>query len=135
MKLDFFRSQDVAYPELCFLVSSAVGFAVSIYWIGAGGPGAKDTQYQVMCWSSRSPGEKFWDWYVFNKPQFFATPEEAAAVFVQEWQRWKRRQVAGGGSNTKGSKPRHPANRPPGRKSRHRASAETAIVSHSGSVP
>ena len=95
MKLDFFQSQKVAYPELCFLASSAVGFAVSIYWIGEGGPGTKDTQYQVMCLSSCSAGEEFWDWYVFNKPQFFATPEKAAAIFVQEWQHWKRRRIAG----------------------------------------
>jgi len=45
--LDFFRSQGVAYPELCHLVSSAVGFPISIYWLGKG-PGRKGTKYQVI---------------------------------------------------------------------------------------
>lgn len=93
--LEFFRNQGVAYPELCFLVSSAVGFPASIYWIGTGGLGAKGTQYQVMRWDeSPGPGKDFWDWYLDNRPQFFATPELAAVTFVQEWQSWNGRRVA-----------------------------------------
>ena len=41
--LEFFHKEGVAYPELCFLVSSAVGFPVSIYWLGKG-PGKKGTR-------------------------------------------------------------------------------------------
>jgi hypothetical protein len=92
--LDFFRNQGVAYPELCFLVSSAVGFPVSIYWIGLGGPNAKSTQYQVMRWDEDpGPGQEFWDWYLYNRPQFFASPELAAVTFVQEWHCWSSQHV------------------------------------------
>jgi hypothetical protein len=93
MFLEFFRDQGVAYPELCFLTSTAVGFPVSIYWLGAG-PSAKGAKYQVMRWDE-SPGQsmEFWDWYLWKRPQFFDTPELAAATFVQEWQAWQLRKT------------------------------------------
>ena len=54
--------------------------------------GATGTQYQVMRWDdSPGPGYEFWNWYLDNRPQFFATPELAAVAFVQEWQSWRRR--------------------------------------------
>lgn len=83
MTLDFFRSQGVIYPELCFRTSSAVGFSVSIYAMGGG----TDQTYQVMKWNeSPGLGQDFSSWYQFCRPQFFATPELAAAAFVSEWQ-------------------------------------------------
>jgi hypothetical protein len=89
--LDFFRSQGVAHPELCFLVWSAVGFPVSIYWMVGVAVGATGTQYQVMRWDeSPGPGYEFWNWYLDHRPQFFPAPELAAVAFVQEWQSWCR---------------------------------------------
>ena len=44
--LNFFRSQGVIYPELCFLVTAAIGFPVSIYALGIGDPDTKGMQYQ-----------------------------------------------------------------------------------------
>ena len=91
MTLEFFRSQNVLYPELCFLTSSAVGFPISIYWIGAEVFGAKGDQYQVMRWDeSDGLGKDFWGWYLNSKEQFFGTPEVAAAMFVREWQAWRK---------------------------------------------
>jgi hypothetical protein len=87
--LAFFREQGVLYPELCYVTSRAVGFLVSIYWIAGVVLGEEGTWYQVMRWDEGpGPGEAFWDWYLLHKPQFFRSPERAAAVFVQERWRW-----------------------------------------------
>jgi hypothetical protein len=87
MTPDFFRLHRVAYLELCFLTSAAVGFPVSIFWVGPAGPGRPGTEYQVMPWDDEGPGVEFWDWYAAERPQLFATPEAAAAAFVLEWRR------------------------------------------------
>jgi hypothetical protein len=82
-------------PKLCFLVSAAVGFPVSIYHLSVADDGTPGPLYQVMRWDeSPGPGHDFWDWYLWNRPQFFASPELAAVAFVQEWQAWSSRIAA-----------------------------------------
>ena len=101
MTLDFFRRQGVMCPELCFLLSSAVGFPVSIYWMGTGGPGKKGTQYQAMPWDeSPGPAQEFWIWYLCNRRQFYPKPVLAAAAFLKAWQSWTKR-VGGEGTKQK----------------------------------
>jgi hypothetical protein len=94
VNLDFFRRAGVIYPELCYITSVAVGFPVAVYQLSAGAV-AKGKRYQIMRWDDDpGPGFEFWDWYLYEKPQFFTSPVRAAAVFVQEWQRWSKRHAA-----------------------------------------
>ena len=85
----FFREQGLLCPALCYATSLAVGFVVSIYRI-AGAILAEDGEwYQVMRWDDGpGPGQAFWLWYLLHRPQFFPTPEQAAAVFVEERRKW-----------------------------------------------
>jgi hypothetical protein len=77
-----------AYPILNRLTSLAVGFAVSIYWMGLNGPGAKGTRYQVMPECESDPEcDAFWSWYLGRK-QFHRTPKLAALAFVEGFHEW-----------------------------------------------
>jgi hypothetical protein len=82
----------VICPELCYLVSAAVGFPVSIYWASGSLLGLPKEQYQVMRWDeSPGAGKAFWDWYLANRKQFYPTPEAASVAFVQAWLEWDRK--------------------------------------------
>lgn len=88
----FFREQKVCYPDLCYLVSRAVGFPVSVYWFGLS---KKNMEYQVMRWrEGPGPGLEFWHWVMNRYPnsQFFPTPEDAAATFVERYREWLARE-------------------------------------------
>jgi hypothetical protein len=87
--LAFFLREKVIEPHLCYLTSAAVGFAVSIFWCGIL---PRDTRYQVMRWDE-SPGRglAFWQWYPWERPQYFDTPAEAATAFVHAWFVWVER--------------------------------------------
>src|SRR5262249_15602014 len=66
-----------------YLTSFAVGFRVEVYWCCSALTGiGKDRCYQIMPVSDERGGP-FWDWHLCNNDQFFATPLEAAASFVQ----------------------------------------------------
>lgn len=78
----------LAYPELCFLTSSAVGHMVSIYWAGLG-PREEGAQYQAMKWDdSPGPGQDFWQWHQVHKPPFFDSPEFACVAYVASFREW-----------------------------------------------
>jgi hypothetical protein len=83
--LSAFKKSGRIMPELSFVVSVAVGFAVSIY----DKSGKKKKRYQVMRWDEgEGPGYEFWDWHLWHMPQFFDTPDAAAAAFVESWLNW-----------------------------------------------
>ncbi|MGE4197653.1 MAG: GIY-YIG nuclease family protein [Phycisphaerales bacterium] len=94
---DFFVRQGVMAPHLCYLVTRAVGFAVSIYWLGCNIRGMEvKAQYQVMRWDeSEGPGREFWHWHLDTVRQFYDTPEEAATAFVASYQKWLDEQPDG----------------------------------------
>lgn len=81
-------------PDVCYLLTIAAGFAVGVYWGNRRlfAPGLKtggDNVYQVMRDSERpGRGYWFWSWYVREMPQWFATPTEAAATFLENWRLW-----------------------------------------------
>jgi hypothetical protein len=87
--LAFFLREKVIEPHLCYLTSAAVGFAVSIYWYGLN---PRDLKYQVMRWDE-APGRglAFWQWYLWERPQYFDTSAEAASTFVHSWFVWVKR--------------------------------------------
>lgn len=88
---DFFVKQKVVHPELCYLVSAAVGFPVTIYWVGGRITGADAPRYQVMPWDDGPfAGKEFWGWYFDNREQLHPSPEAAAIAFVAGWQEWSR---------------------------------------------
>jgi hypothetical protein len=80
-----------AFPELSYLTSYAVGHAVSVYWLGLGGPGSKGCQYQVMR-ATDGPGEgyDFWKWHSINQEPFFDSPEAACVAYVESYRNWMR---------------------------------------------
>lgn len=89
MDVAFSREQSLLCPELCYVTSLAVGFLVSIYRIAGVAIGEEGTWYQVMRWDDGpGPGQAFWLWYLLHKPQFFPSPERAAAVFVEKRRHW-----------------------------------------------
>lgn len=94
--LDFFADQGVNHPLLCYLTSKAVGHKVSVFscqaWamreIGVSTVEG-DVFYQVMRWnSSPGPGLEFWDEHLWERPQWFTTPEAACAAYVASFCNW-----------------------------------------------
>jgi hypothetical protein len=83
---------DYVAPDVCYLLTIATGFVVEVYQ-GAGriiAPELKsDTVFQIMR-GSEAPGRghEFWSWYVAEMPQWFPTPIEAAAAFLEHWRLW-----------------------------------------------
>lgn len=96
--LESFQRQGVLHPELCYLTSMAVGHAVSIYWWNerAINPSAK-IYYQVMRQhEGPGPGEEFWSHHLWERPQWYDTPEAACAAYVASCREWleERREAA-----------------------------------------
>jgi hypothetical protein len=89
VSLESFRQQGVVEPEACFVTSVAVGFPVTFAQMSIAG-GRR--QYQVMRWGEEpGPAKEFWFWHLENRPQWFDTPAQAAAAFVQSWLEWGSR--------------------------------------------
>lgn len=101
--LESFRRIPVECPELSFVTSLAVGHAVSVASIDVNfAPdivealvGTRKKSYQVMRWSeSDGPGKEFWDHHLWERPQWYATAEEACAAYVASYIEWRN----GGGT-------------------------------------
>lgn len=87
--LDFFRGQRVLHPELCYVTSIAVGHAATVYWADKTMFGTKADVYQVMRWDeSEGPGFAFWSHQLWERPQWFDSPEAACAAYVASHQEW-----------------------------------------------
>lgn len=98
--LDFFFESKVLFPELCYVTSMAVGHAVSIYqglpsMIDAFVRGTdvdfkeKRRVYQVMKWSEKQDEfREFWWWHLWERPQWYPTPEKACAAYVASHRQW-----------------------------------------------
>jgi hypothetical protein len=65
------------------ITSAGVGFPVGVYWGASAITGVgKGGSYQIMP-ASDDEGGTFWEWHLGNNEQWFPTPLEAAAAFVQ----------------------------------------------------
>lgn len=97
--LEFFQEQRVQCPELCYITSRAVGHTVSVYSVGSSDPRFKEaaravsgfngTAYQVMRWDEGpGPGKEFWGHQLWERPQWYSTPEQACAAYVASYLEW-----------------------------------------------
>jgi hypothetical protein len=96
--LDSFYQAGIIHPELSFITSLAVGHAVSVYaWstdsrmkeISIDFVGFCGSAYQVMRWDeSDGPGKEFWRWHLWERPQWYSTPESACAAYVASYRQW-----------------------------------------------
>jgi hypothetical protein len=104
--LEFFRGQGVVHPELCYITSLAVHHAVSIYSCASSDPradrltrdffGFSGPAFQVMRWDeSTGPGKEFWNWYLWERPQWYPTPEAACAAYVAGYHQWVKNHPEG----------------------------------------
>jgi hypothetical protein len=92
--LDFLRGQGVQYPELCYITSVAVSHTVTVYWAHKSMFGTMTDVYQVMRWDeSPGPGFEFWNHQLWERPQWFDTPEAACAAYVASYQQWIRKET------------------------------------------
>jgi hypothetical protein len=77
-----------------FITSHAVGFPIKVYW--GSGPGLqigeRPDSYQIMTITKADLQHvpEFWDWHTNHNPQWFETPIEAAAAFVEAWLRFQK---------------------------------------------
>lgn len=92
-----FREGRFAEPDWSAVASIAVGFSVSLYWIGRKmDPETLDIiemDYQVMHHlGPRSPeNEKHWnfmDWHESSFGMIYPTQVEAVATFLHAWRTW-----------------------------------------------
>ena len=102
-ELNFFISQGVCFPLLCYLTTLAVGHMVSVY-VGTASllkafeiPVVEGGEfYQVMRWNdAKGSGKEFWKEHLWNRPQWFVTPETACAAYVASYREW----IAKGGES------------------------------------
>jgi hypothetical protein len=84
---------ELAFPDLSKLVSIAVGFHATIYWIGLKGPRGRSSRYQVMPEEIPPHYDEFWGWHFDNCKQFHKTPEAAALAFVESFREWVAKQT------------------------------------------
>ena len=90
MLLSDFQRRGERFAELGYLTSVAVGFPVSVYWMGDVGPDAPNTHYQVMRRDEGpGPGYEFWQ-IQLGREQFFPTPEAACAAFLDNYRTWAK---------------------------------------------
>lgn len=94
MPLEQFLRSGVSHPELSYLVSSAVGFAVSIVVMSDAPSGL--ARHSVTC-SGQPEGSDadFCEWYSGGPSTFFCTPLQAAVAFVHAWQSWRKARAVG----------------------------------------
>lgn len=73
------------------ITSRAVGFPVKVYWGDSSITGLSTTDgYQLMPATDETAAE-FWSWHLETNPQWYESPLEASAAFVQAWQNYSRR--------------------------------------------
>jgi DNA-binding PadR family transcriptional regulator len=71
-----------------YITTVAVGFPVGVY-IGTNRSGGNE--FQIMPIDEfKSNVEDFWDWHVENNEQWFETPIEAAADFVEKYHKFQK---------------------------------------------